>query len=143
MVPTGIWRDVWIEECGGITIENIRLIPEIREKGGKLTVHADTRSAGRVTGKYELSVEVYDGPVQIGCVRDGFDLRNGINHAEEQIYIDRIEKWYPNGCGGQKLYDVTAGAAGRDFVLLSLFPMMAPQRKLCPTVYTLMTEGCI
>ena len=107
MVPTGIWRDVWIEECGGITIENIRLIPEIREKGGKLTVHADTRSAGRVTGKYELSVEVYDGPVQIGCVRDGFDLRNGINHAEEQIYIDRIEKWYPNGCGGQKLYDVT------------------------------------
>lgn len=107
MVPIGIWQDIWIEECGSVIVENVHLIPEIKERGGKITVHTDIRSSGCLFGKYELLMEIYDGTVQIGCIRDEFALRNGLNHAEEQINIDGIEKWYPNGYGNQKLYDVT------------------------------------
>lgn len=107
MVPVGIWDDIWIEETGDGWIDDVWLIPEIKEGRGKVTLHAGCRFAdsARLT-EFRMEMQLWRGEQLEAEKTELFAVHNGPACADMELWLEHPQSWWPNGMGEQPLYRV-------------------------------------
>ena len=112
-VTSGIWRPVHLQAWDNATIQNLQV---------NQTALTDDKAS--ITGVFEiLASKDSKAKVSFGGIDNGFksvekdvDLKKGINTVSVDIEIEKPEKWWPNGLGNAKLYQL-AGALKIDGVV--------------------------
>ncbi len=97
---TGIWQTVWLEPVADTHIESLRIIPDVDQGVVRIAVMA---VAGKDDGNLQATVEVYDGPTQIGTAR-------GAAGEPLVIKIPNAKLWSPDT---PFLYDLKASVSGQ------------------------------
>ncbi len=105
-VTSGIWRPVHLQAWDNATIQNLQI---------NQTALTDDKAS--ITGVFEiLATKDAKAKVSLGGIDNGFklvenevDLKKGTNTVSINIEIEKPEKWWPNGLGNAKLYQL-AGA---------------------------------
>jgi beta-mannosidase len=110
--PIGIWKDIRLEGYEGVRIEDVRL-------GQK---HAD----GQVTVEARVTVQSWEEMPPSATLRvvapDGqvFETSGEVisdNGSRLEVQIDAPQLWWPNGYGGQPLYQVSVELRQDDTIL--------------------------
>ncbi len=114
MAGIGIYGPVYIEETGCGIIDNGFVKPYLTADGvwtvpGEFSVNSDRECSGSV--KCEL---FYKGDF-IKSSEKEISLKKGENQVSAPLTADEVNKWYPNGHGGQPLYTlkISLSADGR------------------------------
>jgi Glycosyl hydrolases family 2, sugar binding domain/Glycosyl hydrolases family 2/Glycosyl hydrolases family 2, TIM barrel domain len=81
---TGIWQTVWLEPVEKISIDNLKIVPDVDRGQLHLTVNSTAR-----TNSLPVIVTVKDGDVVIGCIRGRADI-------ELTIPIPNPKLWSPD-----------------------------------------------
>ena len=90
---TGIWQTVWLEPLPSAHVASLKIIPDVDQGAVRVTVLATT---GKDDGNLQASIEVYDGPKQIGSV-------TGRPDEELLVKIPGAKLWSPDS---PYLYDL-------------------------------------
>jgi len=112
LVTAGIWRGVKLRAWSGFRIADMHVAQRsLTEESAELTVTLEVVSRGVERATVEITSP--DGSFEPATVRA--DLRSGVDTVEVGLVIPDPERWWPNGLGAQRLYDVRArlSSAGR------------------------------
>lgn len=100
LVNIGLWQAVWLETCGPARIEDVYVTSDIRNGIGKVRVQAqlDGMCSGAVVRLGRHGVSVQEQAVTPVLSQNA--------QLDVEMQVEQPEIWYPNGMGGQPLYDV-------------------------------------
>jgi len=104
-VTAGIWRPVKLRAWSGFRIRDMHVEQHsVTDERAELTVTLEVESDGLERADVELtSPDGSFGPVTLRT-----DLRPGLDRVRVDLVIQKPERWWPNGLGPQRLYDVRA-----------------------------------
>ena len=101
----GIWRSVKLRAWSGFRIAEMQVAQRsLTDEGAELTVTLEVASRGVERATVEITSP--DGSFEPATLQR--DLRPGIDAVEVDLVIPDPERWWPNGLGAQRLYDVHA-----------------------------------
>jgi beta-mannosidase len=98
MVHQGIWDDVLLHASGPVRIDDVWVRPLLAADHARAEVQVEVRTSG-AGGAVEVMLRA--GPHTVAAGRA--DLAGG--RAVLSLDLERPEIWWPNGSGGQPLYD--------------------------------------
>jgi len=102
LVTSGIWRPVLLRAWDGARIEDVHVRQErLDDARAELTV--DVTVAATRAGAGEVAVAIDGAP----AARATAALAPGPNHVLARVVVERPQRWWPNGLGTPRLYDVT------------------------------------
>ncbi|HEY2903881.1 MAG TPA: glycoside hydrolase family 2 protein [Polyangia bacterium] len=100
-VTSGIWRPVLVRTWDSARIEDVQVVQDrLADDAAALTVDVTVPATRASTA--ELTVSVDGAP----AARATKALQPGINHVVVPVSIARPQRWWPNGLGPARLYDV-------------------------------------
>ena len=113
-VTSGIWRPVQLEAWDDAMIADLHVVQEeLTDQRARLTVKTTVTAARPGQGVVKLAIGEGATIAEARGV-----LSTGSNLLETQIVIDHPERWWPNGLGKARLYEIRAtlsvDGAGRD-----------------------------
>lgn len=88
---TGIWQTVWLEPVPKVSIDNLKIVPDVDKGVVKITVNTD----GLATGT-QVAIKVIDGATGFGSVGDA--------NTEISVPVKNAKLWSPDS---PFLYDMT------------------------------------
>ena len=108
--PTGIWKPVYIEAMGDITIENTYTTSEISGKSAALKVALELDNKSFKNRKVEVAVDVQGSNFKskLFSKKVTTTLVPGITNIEISIKISNVKLWFPWDLGDQNLYKIKA-----------------------------------
>ncbi|MHA7111369.1 beta-mannosidase [Sunxiuqinia elliptica] len=103
LVPSGIWRSVYLKAWDEARIENLQLVQnEVTDDLARLTAVVEVESQKKAEATYEVLV---DGkPVKSKVIK----LEEGLHTYSLDFEIENPKLWWTHGLGEQPLYAVTA-----------------------------------
>lgn len=101
-VTCGIWKPVRLEMWNDARIEDVHIKQKVARDRADLNLSVSISSVN--SGKMVLIVESPD--QEFKTVRKSVQLLKGENTAAVDVSIPNPVLWWPNGMGGQPLYDV-------------------------------------
>lgn len=108
---TGIWQTVWLEEVPQISIESLKVIPNIDAGTVKIDVNVSKATSPRV-----LSIRVFDGNRQVAA-------ETGTGKTSFEIKVPNAKLWSPDSPFLYSLEVETAGDQVNRDVVTSYFAM--------------------
>ncbi len=105
--PTGIWKPVYLEAMGTVTVEDTYIKPTIlSENSAKLDVEIELENHNDSNKTIDVKVEVegenFDSKVYETTKK--VIVSKGTNHLELSLDIDNAKLWWPWDLGDQNLY---------------------------------------
>lgn len=103
LVPSGIWRPVYLKAWDEARIENLQLVQnEVTDDLARLTAVVEVEAQKKAEATYEVLV---DGkPVKSNVIK----LEEGLHTYSLDFEITNPKLWWTHGLGEQPLYTVTA-----------------------------------
>lgn len=107
LVTSGIWRPVYLEAWDNARFEDVQIIQKslsdsIASLEAVLTIVSQ--------GNQDVKVSVYDKDQSV-------TLKEGVNHITIPFAINDPERWWPNGWGAPKLYEIPVSLYSRDILI--------------------------
>ena len=115
LVNVGIYRNVYLREYTFGKIKDCRLVGEWAEDNSKLTAEIIVQSMGAFSGICTITVK--DGEHIIGEQRLKRDFYVGMFAVNIGVALKNIQRWYPNGSGEAKIYDVYVSLQSQEEML--------------------------
>lgn len=110
LVHVGIWDHARLVVPGPVRITDLWVRAEpVGERGGAL--HWRAEIVTEAPGHVDVEVELRRDDAAVTSQRRRVAVDGGRTHAAGTISLDEVERWWPNGSGGQPLYDVGAEVA--------------------------------
>jgi beta-mannosidase len=104
-VTSGIWRPVVLEGWDDVRLTDVQVVQrEVSGEIARLTLNVELEADG--DHAVDLTVEDSTGAFRPRTV--GVDLHAGVNVAAVDVEIRNPRLWWPNGLGGQPLYEFHA-----------------------------------
>ena len=108
--PTGIWKPVYIEAMGDVTIENTYVTSKINGNSAALNIELELDNKSYKSRKIEVEIEIEGSNFKS---RKYFkkakkNIETGINKIEIPIKITNAKLWYPWDLGDPNLYNIKA-----------------------------------
>ncbi len=119
--PTGIWKPVYLEAMGHVTIEDTYVKPILlSENASKLDVQLELENHNDSNTKVRVQVEVegQNFSSKVYQVYKELDVSKGMNQLELSLDIDDAKLWWPWDLGEQNLYGATVTVSDSNGALL-------------------------
>jgi beta-mannosidase len=101
-VTSGIWRPVHLEAWDDVRLLDVQVVTEaLSDERADLAI-SSTIVASRA-GPAQLDFSLASGDA-LGSARA--QLHPGENRVQARVHIDHPERWWPNGLGAQRLYEI-------------------------------------
>jgi len=105
--PTGIWKPVYLEAMGNITIEDTYVKPTITsDNSAKLDIEVELENHNSSSNNVNIEIEIEGENFESKTYTVNKDLtvNAGTNNLELSIDIDDAKLWWPWDLGDQNLY---------------------------------------
>jgi len=115
LATCGIWRDIYIESFDKAAIRDSYTVSKIEGESAVLDTEIEVEAFK--DGEYALQVDVYDKNINLS-EKINVKLEKGLRKQTLETIIPTPKLWWPNGMGGQHLYNVSIKVFDADGRLL-------------------------
>ena len=105
----GIWQSVRLVASGEVVIDDVFVIPQLKDDTAKVQLQLDNTAAKR--GKTDIAITLADANGVVAEKRESVDLMPGGNHVEWTLSIPDANHWTPET---PNLYTATVRVADSD-----------------------------
>ncbi|MEZ4829299.1 MAG: glycoside hydrolase family 2 protein [Bacteroidia bacterium] len=114
LVTSGIWRPVELIAWNQARIEDVRFeLQELTPEKARYMAYVNISSQDK--GKAQVGLTIGDNPGPV--VLSEFAISEGAHNIEIPFTIENPQLWWPNGLGGQPLYDIAVNlSVNGDFI---------------------------
>lgn len=112
-VTSGIWRPILLESWNRARIQNVQLVQQsLTEKEAviKAFIEIEASTVGKVKLELKGEESVTKQTVEVA-------VKPGINKTEVTFLVSKPEKWWPNGLGNARLYEITSSLYSEQNIL--------------------------
>ena len=111
LVTSGIWRPIKLNFWNNFKINDLHFEQKIVDDTALIDVHVEVLSSNTYD---DLVAEVFVDNKSVS--KDLLYLKKGNNQFSIPFEIQNIERWWPNGMGNQKLYDVRLEIYSKNYI---------------------------
>jgi len=111
LVTSGIWRPIQLNFWSNFNIDDIYFNQDISDDNAFIDAEVEINSVGNHDN---LVAEIFVDNESI--LKDLVYLKHGKNKFSIPFVMKNIKKWWPNGMGEQKLYDVRLEIKSEDYI---------------------------
>lgn len=116
LATSGIWKPVWIRGYSVCKIDSFYFRAQLSEAGGATKVEIEVTMDAFKEEDVNVSISL-KGHGYVGVKNERRKLSLGENRFAFELAVDDPVLWWPNGCGGQALYDLYISVTKEDVIL--------------------------
>ena len=110
LVTSGIWRPINLNLWSYYKIEDLHFTQVIKNNDALINAEIEINSTlARSDVKLEIEVD------EVKILANLIHLEKGFNKITIPFTLGDIQKWWPNGMGDQKLYDIQVSLSDQDY----------------------------
>ena len=110
LVTSGIWRPINLNFWNNYKIQDLHFTQKIENKDAIINAEIEVES---LINNSDIVAEIFVDNKKV--LRNLVNLNKGFNKLIIPFKIKNIEKWWPNGMGNQKLYEISVSLVGQNY----------------------------